>query len=506
MQEVTGKELVCPEKAAVTGPVRVIPIEYRNINCCSIDITLPRAGEEEEDMEIFFNLLQAEFAAGFTDPVIAYRVGYRWEPMLEFRQLQAPPQGRTRLKQGGVYLITGGLGGIGYVLGEDLAKVTDVKLVLTGRQSLPARDLWPKWLQEHHEADLISQKIRKVNALERMGAQVLAIGADVADSQRMQQVKTDVEKQWGPINGVIHAAGVPDGGVIPLRTRENTNPVLAPKVIGTLVLGAVFREVPLDFFVSCSSLTSILVPLGQIGYCAANAVQDAFARGSSRWNGSWGFTGSINWDVWKEVGMGVEAARILQEDEGIADAQFLVKGGILNTEGVTAFHTVMHYAFPQTIISTRDLFVRIREFVAAGLAEPDEIANVEEFSGTTHPRPDLSTEYEPPRTRFEKTFADILTKFFGYEKVGIHDNFFEFGVTSLTIIRINGLLREAINKTIPIVSMFENPTIHSLGQYLEQEEKGETLMDEEIEELLDLESSEELLYDSIDLLREDEDE
>lgn len=504
MQEVTGKELVCPEKAAVTGPVRVIPIEYRNIDCCSIDITLPRAGEEEEDMEIFFNQLQAEFAAGFTHPIIAYRCGYRWEPLLEFRQLQAPPQGSTRLKEGGVYLITGGLGGIGYVLAEDLAKVTDVKLVLIGRQSLPARDLWPEWLKEHDAMDPISQKIKKVNTLEQMGARVLVGSADVSDSEQMQQVKANVEKQWGPINGVIHAAGVPDGGVIPLRTRENTDPVLAPKVKGTLVLGSIFREVPLDFFISCSSLTSILVPLGQIGYCAANAVQDAFARSSTRRSGNWGFTGSINWDVWKEVGMGVEAARILQEDEGIADAQFLVKGGILNTEGVTVFHTVLHYAFPQTIISTRDLFVRIREFVAAGLAEPEEIANVEKFSGATHPRPELSTEYVAPRTEFEKTFADILRKFFGYEKVGIYDNFFEFGVTSLTIIRINGLLREAINKSIPIVSMFEYPTIHSLGQYLEQEEKGETLMDEESEESLDLESSEELLFDSIDLLRENE--
>jgi NAD(P)-dependent dehydrogenase (short-subunit alcohol dehydrogenase family) len=410
------------------------------------------------------------------------------------------------LKEGGVYLVTGGLGGIGNVLAEDLARGIHARLILTGRSAVPDREEWPQWLQDHPQEDPVSQKIKNVQALEKMGAEVLVCRADVANLEQMQQVKITAETRFGPINGVIHSAGLADGGVIPLRTRENTDPVLAPKVKGTLVLDAVFKDVMLDFFVSCSSLTSILVPMGQIGYCAANAVQDAYAHSQDKGAGSRTFTGSINWDVWQEVGLGVKAVRRLEENEGIADATFITKGGLLNTEGVTVFHTVLRYAFPQTLISTRNLFVRIQQFTTAALAEPEEIASVEEFSGTSHPRPELSTEYEPPRTEFEKTFADILKNFFGYEKVGVHDNFFEFGVTSLTIIRINGLLREAVNKTIPIVSMFENPTIYSLGQYLEQEEKGELEAAEEAEVFEEIEKAEELLYDSIDLLREEEDE
>ncbi|MCP5047266.1 MAG: SDR family NAD(P)-dependent oxidoreductase, partial [bacterium] len=233
---------------------------------------------EEIDMGLFFNQLQAEFSRGFNDPLIAYRSGYRWGPFLENHRLEAPPEGCTRLKEGGVYLITGGLGGIGYVLAEDLARGLHANLVLTGRSGLPDREEWVQWLQDHHPENPASQKIRKVQALEEMGARVMVCSADVSHREQMQQVKTAVEKRFGPINGVIHSAGLADGGVIPLRTRENTDPVLAPKVKGTLVLESIFKDVLLDFFVSCSSLTSILVPLGQIGYCAANAVQDAFAH------------------------------------------------------------------------------------------------------------------------------------------------------------------------------------------------------------------------------------
>ena len=181
MQKVTGEEAVCPEKAVVIGPVRVIPIEYKNISCCSIDIVFPRSGEMEIDVDILLNQLQAEFAGGFKNPVIAYRSGYRWEPFLEVRRLEAPSGRCTRLKEGGVYLVTGGLGGIGCVLAADLARGIHAKLVLTGRSAVPDREEWPRWLQDHPREDPFSQKIKKVQALEKMGAEVLVCGGDAAN-------------------------------------------------------------------------------------------------------------------------------------------------------------------------------------------------------------------------------------------------------------------------------------------------------------------------------------
>jgi acyl transferase domain-containing protein/NAD(P)-dependent dehydrogenase (short-subunit alcohol dehydrogenase family)/acyl carrier protein len=502
MQNVGSEEVLFPEKATVLGAVKVIPLEYSNIDCCSIDMAFSRSGADKNSN--FPGCVLMEMDSGFPDNIVAYRSGFRWLPVYDAVPLEKAPQELPRLRKGGIYLVSGGLGGIGYVLAEHLARQVQAKLVLIGRSPFPAREQWQQWLESHDEEDSTSQKIRKVRALEKMGARVLVCSADAANVEQMQQVRTTVEKQWGTINGVIHAAGLPDGGVIPLRTRENTDPVLVPKIKGTLVLSRLLEDLTLDFFILCSSISSVLAPLGQVGYCGANAFLDAWALRKSYLEKV--FTVSIDWDVWKEVGMGVETARLLKENEGIKDSEFLIEHGILNAEGIDVFDRILRQSFPQVIVCTTDFFYRLEQFAAAAGGEPDEIAKVEIFSGTTHPRPELSTEYEPPRTDFEKAFADILKNFFGYEEVGIQDNFFEFGVTSLTMIRIDGLLKEKLKKDIPIVLMFEYPSIHSLGQYLEQEEKRVKGPVEEIEIVEESEQAEELLYDSIDLLREEEDE
>lgn len=109
--------------------------------------------------------------------------------------------------------------------------------------------------------------------------------------------------------------------------------------------------------------------------------------------------------------------------------------------------------------------------VNAGAGPPEMEEDREEpFTGTLIPRPELGTEYVPPRTEFEKTAAGILKKFLGFEKVGIHDNFFEFGINSVTMLHINRILKKKIKKNIPIVSMFEYPTIHSLGEHVIQKD------------------------------------
>ena len=78
-----------------------------------------------------------------------------------------------RLRKGGVYLITGGLGRIGLVLAEYLARTVRAKLILMGRSAFPGRDEWEQWLATHGEEDRVSRRIRKVQAIEELGAEVL---------------------------------------------------------------------------------------------------------------------------------------------------------------------------------------------------------------------------------------------------------------------------------------------------------------------------------------------
>ena len=310
IQQVTGQEMsLCPEKATVIGPVRVIPTEYPNIRCCSIDVVLPESGSPLEE-KLIAQLLH-ELSTPSDDQMIAYRGHHRWVQTFDPFRLEAVNK-TPRLREGGVYLITGGLGGIGLVLAEHLAKTVAAKLILIGRSAFPEREDWSQWLATHETEDTISLKIQKIQALEELGAEVLVVSADVTDLQKMQAVITQASERFGQIHGVIHAAGVSPGGTIQRKTPEQADSILAPKVLGTLVLDAVLKDFNLDCFVLCSSLASILGNLGSVDHCGANAFIDAFAHYKTTQLNQ--FTISINWDGWQEVGQAAEAAK--QEYDG----------------------------------------------------------------------------------------------------------------------------------------------------------------------------------------------
>ena len=186
IQEVTGEEALCPEKATVLGPCKVIPQEYPNISCLSIDIVMPQSGTSQEEKLI--DQLIAEIVAKPSDSVIAYRGNHRWVETFEAVRLDGKARHPMRLREGGVYLITGGLGRIGLVLAEYLARTVRAKLILIGRSAFPGRDEWEQWLATHGEEDRVSRRIRKVQALEELGAEVLIISADVANEEQMQAV------------------------------------------------------------------------------------------------------------------------------------------------------------------------------------------------------------------------------------------------------------------------------------------------------------------------------
>ncbi|RKZ83882.1 MAG: hypothetical protein DRR19_18500 [Candidatus Parabeggiatoa sp. nov. 1] len=303
LQPVIGSEKLCPEKATLLGPVRTIPQEYPNITCRSIDVVVPEPGSSLAEKLI--SQLMAELTAPSSDRIIAYRAHERWVQSFEPFRLEHPLEKiPPRLREGGVYLITGGLGGIGLVLAEYLAKTVRAKLILTTRSYFPRREEWPGWLSTHDAKDSISRKILKIQQIEQLGAEVWIVGVDVTHMQYMQEVIMRAKERFGAIHGVIHAAGVYPEGSIQLKTPEMVEQILAPKVRGTIVLDSVLKDFELDFLVLCSSLSSIFG--GIVDHCGANAFLDAFAHYNTFQNER--FTVSINWDGWQEVGQAAEAA------------------------------------------------------------------------------------------------------------------------------------------------------------------------------------------------------
>lgn len=299
MQEVVGGDLRYPEKATLLGPCLVIPREYKQVRCRSIDIDWPLAAPWQEE-RLLVPLLREpdQLDAGiFT----AYRHGRRWVKQYQPHPLTAS---RASLKVDGVYLITGGLGGLGLTFAHQFARQKPVRLVLTGRSAFLPRAQWAAWLAEHDSADPTSRQIRQLQEIEAQGSQVWIAQADVTNEAEMRQLLQEVQAAWGaPVQGVIHAAGVPAGGLVQLKTTDVIENVLAAKMQGTRTLYNALQGQPLDFFILCSSLTSVIGRLGQVDYTAANAFMDAFAYRQHAQTGQ--FITAVNWGAWDEVGMAV---------------------------------------------------------------------------------------------------------------------------------------------------------------------------------------------------------
>ncbi len=510
---VTGDEVIQPGKAAVLGAVRVIPREYGSIDCRLFELQSPVPEGSAARLLRQFPFHPPTVSAVPSDAVahetVALRGNYRWVQVYEPAPQEPAAAPLPQLKEKGVYLVTGGLGGIGLELAAALVDEVKARLVLTGQSEFPPREQWDQWLSSHNEDDRVSRRIGRIRELEASGAEVLVYCAEATDIEAVRAAVTGAKDRFGTIDGVIHAAGIPDGGLIPLRTRDSMEPVLAPKIKGTLVLDRVLKDAGItpDFMVFCSSITAVLGLFGQVAYCAANAFQDVFASCKTLQENV--YTVSIGWDMWNEVGMGVETLRRLVEEEGIADSEQLMEHGLSTSQGVDLFRRILSAGYPHTLVSPVNLSLRLqRTGTATGATTGRDDGGSGEIrtgaaQGKTYPRPELTTEYEPPVTEFEKTFADVLQNYFGFEQVGIHDNLFEYGITSLDVIHINEALMQKIDKEIPVVVMFEYPTIHSLGHYLEGGETGEEHVDTGPVE--DLDEVEDLLHGGIDLFQQDDD-
>lgn len=304
-QRVCGEKTYYPEKAVHLGACRVIPKEYPNISCESIDISMPEKGVYEPDSaDRFIDTVFSERDCVLT----AIRREQCWKLDYEHVKMSSASKPAVKIRQNGVYVITGGLGGIGLAIAKYLAKTAAARLVLVGRSQFPDESSWDQWLAEHGKRDKTSQKILKLKECRELGAEVLICKADVTDYNQMNNQRETVESRFATVNGIIHAAGVPGGGMIQLKTKESAENVFAPKIQGTLALYNAFKDCGLDFILLSSSLNAITGGFGQVDYSGANAFLDAFAISHNKNNGTRVI--SIDWDRWPGVGMAASGANL----------------------------------------------------------------------------------------------------------------------------------------------------------------------------------------------------
>ncbi|GDY71499.1 hypothetical protein SAV31267_009840 [Streptomyces avermitilis] len=192
------------------------------------------------------------------------------------------------LRDRGVYVVTGGSGAIGRVLAEYLARTYRARLVLIGRSEPDAEAL--EWQR----------------GLAGLGAEVLAVRADVAGAEELAAALTTARERFGELNGVFHLAGVADDGRATDGDRERFAAVLAAKTRGLVHLDQLTRNDPLDLFVVFSSVSSLVGDFGAASYATANRFADLYTALRASWVRRGSRTGrslSLGWPLWSVGGV-----------------------------------------------------------------------------------------------------------------------------------------------------------------------------------------------------------
>lgn len=452
LHEVTGQEETVPEKATVLGLCKVIPQEYPHITCRNIDLDTQATFNAE-----LIDQLLAEMNAASSDLITAFRGGRslrRWVQAFDAMHLPVRSMPAKGLREGGVYLITGGLGGVGMVLAEHFARTARAQLILVGRSPFPPKDDWQQWLAEHDAADPVSVRIGKLQALEALGSTVTCLSANVADKLRMQEIMSEIDRRFGVLHGVVHGAGI--NGERSVRAISESGRTecewhFEPKVFGLQTLNEVLQGRELDFCLLLSSLSAVLGGLGFAAYSAANIYMDAFVQQQSQSSTIPWVT--VDWDGW------------LLGDEGPAGGV----GAALNelsmkpVEGAEAFDRILAVpSLQHVIVSTGDLQQRMEQWLRPGATDtalPTEGAT----AGSLYPRPELSEAYVAPSTSTEQAIAAVWRELLGIEEIGIHDNFFDLGGHSLLGTQLISRMRRLFNVDLPLRRFFETPTVADLA-------------------------------------------
>lgn len=363
----------------------------------------------------------------------------KWQPTTETIKLP--------YKEGGTYLITGGLGGLGRLLAlEILARTATATVVLTGRAEMDPT------IQQQLEA-LMPIKDR---------ARLHYVRLDLTSDQQVATVLSDVRQQFGALTGIFHAAGQIKDSFLLKKTAADFDQVLLPKTTGTVLLDKHSRDDALDFLVLFSSFTAVLGNSGQADYSCANGFMDRFAqmRNQQVLQGlRHGHTLAMNWPLWQQGGMQMDEAsyEVLFNDTGMA---------ALSTEaGWQAMYHCLQSGQNQVMVLTGDQH-RLEAMLTADNPIASGAIGVADSLSPVHKATIDATQLD-----LQAIAHDCLCRLLATElklplpQVDINATLDTYGIDSILVTRLTKSLETHFGK-LPKTLFFEYLTLAELAGYL----------------------------------------
>ncbi|APH35406.1 polyketide synthase [Bacillus subtilis] len=449
LQITNGLQVFKAEKPKLTGAesaafLKALSAEYGFVHVKTIDIDSMK--ETHELKQIFEN----ERAQCTGENEVCYRGGVRYVPYFEEERIHTGEPVSFPVDK--AIVITGGTGGIGRAIAEDLVKRGVKKLVLTGTRPLPLRSEWDHLLKEGRQDEKTVSNIKLFQSFEEKGVNYLYYSGSLTNEEKLRSFFHQVSLEFKDISGVIHCAGLHSGGnpaFIHKRMSEFRT-VYGPKVTGLQNLERIFNNRPLDFFILFSSIAAQSPKLskGMTDYASANAYMDYFAAYHFQ-KGRTYFT-SINWPSWKEVGMGTVTSPLYDE---------LGLDSLSTREGLA----ILYHALERKSANIIPIVKKGTVFHA------DSLLNINKTGGASVPvrrqeTPDTFDRSEGLVSELSAVFAEELSM--PLEKLNPNTDFQEYGVDSILLVSIIHRIEAMIQKKIDPTVLLEHNTIHGLAEYI----------------------------------------
>jgi acyl-CoA synthetase (AMP-forming)/AMP-acid ligase II/NAD(P)-dependent dehydrogenase (short-subunit alcohol dehydrogenase family) len=494
---VDGDEELDYEKAPLLGLLKTFDRELPWLQCIHID--MPTAGKEQNACHILYELYN-----NHEDLEVAYRKGHRFVARLEHIDWSQEAKLALPLQQGGFYLISGGLGGLGYELACHLLQTCQAHLLLIGRTQLTAEQSENGTQSEPHT---LVTRLAALQELAQNGGAVHYEAVDVCDLAGLQHAVSQAHRRWErPLDGVFHLAGFFHEQELLQTHPQQIEQVLRPKVEGTWVLHQLLKDRPGSLFVSFSSVNAFFGG-GSVGaYAAANCFLESFAHYQRVHAGLRSY--SIAWSMWDEIGMS-QGYQLKGASQASGYATICPQDGwyslltvlqhapgtvLVGLDGANQYirrHLVGRaYALQEAIAylspglrhgeqqgwpaewGKRPDNYRLVQLPMLPLKETGEI-DVARLGAVGHAKGQEGNQQ--PRSELERKILEIWRQVLQNPQVGVLDNFFELGGHSLLATQSVARLQHLLQVEVPVRSLFEHPTVASLTQFIEQRQQVQTV-------------------------------
>ena len=496
IQPTSPDDKIAYEKSPILGLLKTFPKELPWLDCRHIDL-----GAEQVDVNTAHVLRELKVIQ--KEPEVAYRNSQRLSPRLEKVDIRSKKKQELPFKRGGMYLLTGGLGGIGIEVAKYLLEHCKARLLLVGRTPLPERSTWESHLSQ---ADAISERLKAYQALEQLGGEFIYNAVDICDLQQLQQVLLKAKLHWGcELDGIVHLAGIASEQLLVEQTWESFSNGLRPKVFGTWVLHQLVKQQPECLFISFSSVISFFGAATVGAYAAANSFLDSFWHHQRYNSGEQSYCfGSSTW-----AGIGIsrgyehrdsryaQGREVMSLEQGLnsllaslhCEPAHLLVGldgnhphirGYLESESksvqkLSAYFTAQSESgllSKLQALEVRDRFGTLSTCDFLQLPEMPLTATGEIDRAQLTATRRVAEAQVAPRTELEKQIATIWQEVLGVPQVGIHDNFFQLGGSSLLAVQLFTQIEKVCGQHLPLATLFQATTVEQLANLLHQEQQS----------------------------------